>query len=51
MRQASAISKAGDLHLPSDHLGSHRGDDGRIAENWHIEDNLTLLQQLGQIAK
>jgi len=39
------------LHLPSDHLGSHRGDDGRIAENWHIEDNLTLLQQLGQIAK
>jgi hypothetical protein len=28
-----------------------RGDDGRIAENWHIEDNLTLLQQFGQIAK
>jgi predicted ester cyclase len=24
---------------------------GRIAENWHIEDNLTLLQQLGQIPK
>jgi predicted ester cyclase len=21
--------------------------DGRIAENWHLEDNLTLLQQLG----
>jgi predicted ester cyclase len=24
--------------------------DGRIAENWHLEDNLTLLQQLGVIA-
>jgi len=24
--------------------------DGRIAENWHIEDNLTLLQQLGLIS-
>jgi len=24
---------------------------GRIAENWHLEDNLTLLQQLGQVAK
>lgn len=23
--------------------------DGRIAENWHIEDNLTLQQQLGLI--
>jgi hypothetical protein len=21
--------------------------DGRIAENWHLEDNLTLLQQMG----
>lgn len=29
----------------------YRVVDGRIAENWHIEDNLTLLQQLGQIAK
>ena len=25
--------------------------DGRIAENWHIEDNLTLQQQLGLIPK
>ena len=25
--------------------------DGRIAENWHIEDNLTLQQQLGLIAR
>ncbi|MDB5986044.1 MAG: polyketide cyclase [Nevskia sp.] len=25
--------------------------DGRIAENWHLEDNLTFLQQLGLIAK
>jgi predicted ester cyclase len=25
--------------------------DGRIAENWHIEDNLTLQQQLGLIGK
>jgi hypothetical protein len=29
----------------------HRIADGRIAENWHIEDNLTLLQQPRQIAK
>ncbi|MBC3876928.1 ester cyclase [Undibacterium sp. FT79W] len=25
----------------------YRIADGRIAENWHLEDNLTLLQQLG----
>jgi predicted ester cyclase len=25
--------------------------DGRIAENWHIEDNLTLQQELGLIPK
>ncbi|MBK1842839.1 ester cyclase [Azospirillum sp. YIM B02556] len=25
----------------------YRVADGRIAENWHLEDNLTLLQQLG----
>ena len=24
---------------------------GRIAENWHLEDNLTFLQQLGFVAK
>jgi predicted ester cyclase len=29
----------------------YRVVDGRIAENWHIEDNLTLLQQLGLIAR
>ncbi len=29
----------------------YRVADGRIAENWHIEDNLTFLQQLGVIAK
>lgn len=23
----------------------------RVADNWHIEDNLTLQQQLGQVAK
>jgi len=28
----------------------YRVVDGRIAENWHIEDNLTLLQQLGLIS-
>ena len=28
----------------------YRIADGRIAENWHIEDNLTLQQQLGLIA-
>ncbi|MET4256328.1 putative ester cyclase [Bradyrhizobium sp. S3.12.5] len=29
----------------------YRISDGHIAENWHLEDNLTLLQQLGQIPK
>lgn len=29
----------------------YRVSDGRIAENWHIEDNFTLLQQLGQIPR
>ena len=29
----------------------YRIADGRIAENWHIEDNLTLQQQLGVIPK
>ena len=29
----------------------YRVANGRIAENWHLEDNLTLLQQLGQVAK
>ena len=24
---------------------------GRIAENWHLEDNLTQLTQLGKIGK
>jgi hypothetical protein len=22
-------------------------ENGRIADNWHIEDNLTLLQEMG----
>lgn len=29
----------------------YRIADGRIAENWHIEDNLTLLQQMGVLAR
>jgi len=29
----------------------YRIANGRIAENWHLEDNLTLLQQLGAIGK
>jgi predicted ester cyclase len=29
----------------------YRIANGRIAENWHLEDNLTLLQQLGLVAK
>jgi predicted ester cyclase len=29
----------------------YRVADGRIVENWHIEDNLTLQQQLGLIPK
>jgi len=24
--------------------------DGRIATNWHLEDNLTLLRQLGVVS-
>jgi predicted ester cyclase len=28
----------------------YRVANGRIAENWHLEDNLSLLQQLGLIA-
>lgn len=27
----------------------YRVADGRIAENWHLEDNLTLLRQLGVV--
>lgn len=27
----------------------YRVEDGRIAENWHLEDNLTLMQQLGLV--
>lgn len=29
----------------------YRIANGRIAENWHLEDNLALLQQLGLVAK
>jgi predicted ester cyclase len=29
----------------------YRMADGRIADNWHLEDNLTFLQQLGLIGK
>ncbi|HEX9391132.1 MAG TPA: ester cyclase [Usitatibacteraceae bacterium] len=29
----------------------YRIHNGRIAENWHLEDNLTLLQQLGVVAQ
>ena len=29
----------------------YRIADGRIAENWHLEDNLTFLQELGVVAK
>jgi predicted ester cyclase len=29
----------------------YRVEDGRITDNWHLEDNLTLLQQLGLIAQ
>ncbi|MEI6003178.1 ester cyclase [Paraburkholderia bengalensis] len=28
----------------------YRIKDGRIADNWHLEDNLTFLQQLGAVA-
>jgi predicted ester cyclase len=29
----------------------YRIANGRIAENWHLEDNLTLLQQLGAVCR
>ncbi|PZP27914.1 MAG: ester cyclase [Roseateles depolymerans] len=29
----------------------YRIAEGRIAENWHLEDNLTLMQQLGLVAR
>lgn len=29
----------------------YRIADGRIAENWHLEDNLTFLQQIGVVAR
>ncbi|SDG08056.1 ester cyclase [Pseudomonas abietaniphila] len=29
----------------------YRIADGRIAENWHLEDNLTFLQQIGVFAR
>ncbi|GGC61896.1 ester cyclase [Undibacterium terreum] len=29
----------------------YRVADGKIAENWHLEDNLTLLKQMGVIAQ
>ncbi|GGP27072.1 ester cyclase [Silvimonas amylolytica] len=29
----------------------YRIHDGKIAENWHLEDNLTFLQQLGLVAR
>nr|WP_314545015.1 ester cyclase [uncultured Massilia sp.] len=29
----------------------YRIEGGRIAENWHIEDNLTLMRQLGLVAR
>ena len=29
----------------------YRIENGKIADNWHIEDNLTLMQQLGLVAR
>ena len=44
--------KAGDGR-PVDFIATdiYRIAGGRIAENWHLEDNLTLLQQLGAVAR
>jgi predicted ester cyclase len=28
----------------------YRVQNGLIAEDWHLEDNLTLMQQLGMVA-
>jgi hypothetical protein len=25
--------------------------DGKVTDNWHLEDNLTLMQQLGVVAQ
>lgn len=44
--------KAGDGR-PVDFIATdiYRIAGGRIAENWHLEDNLTLLQQLGVVVR
>ena len=34
---------------PDQAFDLYRVKDGRIVENWHLEDNLTLLKQLGAI--
>jgi predicted ester cyclase len=31
--------------------GVYRVTVGRIAEDWHLEDNLTFLQQIGFVAQ
>ena len=38
---------------PIDFIGTdiYRIANGKIAENWHLEDNLTLLQQVGIVGK
>jgi len=28
-----------------------RVTDGRVSDNWHIEDNLTFLQEIGVVAR
>lgn len=38
---------AGHVRLAAGLAGAVK--DGRIVENWHLEDNLTLLKQLGAI--
>ena len=38
---------------PVDFIATHilRVRNGRITDNWHLEDNLTFLQQIGVVAQ
>ncbi|MGP1667235.1 MAG: hypothetical protein ACTS5I_15300, partial [Rhodanobacter sp.] len=38
-----------DLTVPQGVLLAIVGPNGKIAANWHIEDNLTLMKQLGAL--
>ena len=43
-------SAGGQERCGGDLAGSHRVTDGVVTDNWHLEDNLTLMHQLGVVA-